>query len=279
MSNINRIDKRFQDLMGKDVPAFIPFITAGDPDLRMTMDLILEFEKRGADIIELGFPFSDPIADGPVIQASYHRALMNGTKVSAILDAIGNLRKRTEIPIVAMVSYSTVFRKGCGAFIECLSDVGVDGVTIPDLPIDEEDNLSEHAEKNNFKIVHFIAPTTPKYRMQLIAQKSQGFIYYISVVGITGARDRLPEDIAQNIGMLKQITTTPIAVGFGVSTPEQVGMIGKIADGIIVGSAIIKAIEKFRNESPGRIVECTGQFVEELIRGAKGLVCRIASKG
>jgi len=267
---MNRIDKKFQELKAKKKTAFIPFITAGDPDLQTTKALILEFEKRGADIIELGIPFSDPIADGPIIQASYYRALVRGIKVAHILDMVSVLRKQSEIPIVSMVSYSTVFKKGCQAFIENSIKAGLDGLTIPDLPVEENNELFEMANKNDFKIVCFVAPTTTDQRMALIAQRAQGFLYYISVVGITGIRDKLPDDIVQNINKLKQMTNTPVAVGFGVSTSEHAKLIGKVADGVIVGSAIMREIEKHANEPLEKLVNCMGEFVGQLALGAKG---------
>lgn len=266
---MNRIDRKFQELKDKRKPAFIPFITAGDPDLQTTKDLIVEFEKSGADIIELGIPFSDPIADGPVIQASYYRALAKGVKVAQILDMVSQLRKESDIPIVSMVSYSIVYKGGYQAFIEKACKAGLDGLTIPDLPVEENDELFEIAKNYNFKLICFIAPTTTNERMAVITQKSQGFLYYISVVGITGVRDTLSDDILQNINKLKQLTSTPICVGFGVSTPEHAKMIGKIADGVVVGSAIIKEVEKYINTSSGELIKNVGEFVGELVNGVK----------
>ncbi len=267
---MNRIDKKFHELKNRKKPAFIPFITAGDPDLETTKALILEFEKRGADIIELGIPFSDPIADGPIIQASYYRALCNGVKVSYIFDMISKIRRESEIPIVSMVSYSTVYKCGHQSFIEKALKAGLDGLTIPDLPVEECHGVFEAAKKNDFKIICFIAPTTTDQRMTLITQKSQGFLYYISVVGITGIRDTLPGDVIENIRKLKQMTNTPVAVGFGVSTPEHANMIGRVADGVIVGSAIVKEIEKYANQPLEKLVKSVGDFVGVLISGAKG---------
>lgn len=267
---MNRIDKKFQELKTKKKPAFIPFITAGDPDLKTTKALILEFEKKGADIIELGIPFSDPIADGPIIQASYYRTLTRGIKVAHILDMVSDLRTQSEIPVVSMISYSTVFKKGYQVFIENSIKAGLDGLTIPDLPVEENDEMFELANKSDFKIVCFVAPTTTEQRMALIAQKVQGFLYYISVVGITGVRDTLSEDIVQNIKKLKQLTKIPVAVGFGVSTAEHAKMIGKIADGVIVGSAIMREIDNHAGEPSEKLVRCVGEFVGQLVLGAKG---------
>ncbi|MDR4507352.1 MAG: tryptophan synthase subunit alpha [Candidatus Brocadiaceae bacterium] len=262
---MNRVDKKFQELKQQKKAAFIPFITAGDPDLSTTRELILELEKKGADIIELGIPFSDPIADGPVIQASYNRALSRGVKVAQILAMVSSLRKESEIPIVAMVSYSIVFKGGGQAFIEKAREAGLDGFTIPDLPVEENDELFKIAKLKDFKLVCFVAPTTTDQRMAFIAQNSQGFLYYISVVGITGTRVRLPDDLVQNINKLRQMTKVPIAVGFGVSTPEHVEMVGKVADGVIVGSAIIKEIEKYANKPAGELVRLVGELVGKLV--------------
>ncbi|MGR3311609.1 MAG: tryptophan synthase subunit alpha, partial [Candidatus Brocadiales bacterium] len=253
-------------------PAFIPFISAGDPDLPTTKSIIFELEKRGADIIELGFPFSDPIADGPTIQASYYRALSKGLKLSQIFDLISDIRKSTlggQIPIVSMVSYSIVFKSGCERFIEMALNAGLDGATIPDLPIEESDEVFKIAEKKDFKIICFVAPTTTEYRRNIIAKKSQGFIYYISVVGITGARDKLPSDMIENIQKLRQLTNIPISIGFGVSTPEHAKTIGQVADGVIVGSALIKIIEKYQDKSLNELIQAVGDFAGSLIVGAK----------
>lgn len=266
---MNRIDKKFRDLKTLKKTAFIPFLTAGDPDLQTTKALILEFEKKGADIIELGIPFSDPIADGPIIQASYYRALGKGLKVANIFDMVSTLRKETEIPLVSMVSYSTVFKGGGKEFVEKAIHAGLDGLTIPDLPVEEDSGIFDVALKKDFKIVCFVAPTTTDQRMALIAEKSQGFLYYISVVGITGIRDKISEDVIQNITKLKRMTNTPIAVGFGVSTPEHAKLIGRVADGVIVGSAIVKEIEKFANEPLDKRIRSVGEFVGKLIQGAK----------
>ncbi|WP_347273572.1 tryptophan synthase subunit alpha [Candidatus Kuenenia sp.] len=268
---MNRIDKKFEELKRKKEPAFIPFITAGDPDIETTEDLILAFEKKGADIIELGVPFSDPIADGPVIQASYHRALEKGVNVAQIFDMISRLRSKTQIPVVGMISYSIVYKFGSKAFVEMALKAGFDGLTIPDLPIEENEEIFEIASKNDLKIVCFVAPTTTNQRMNLITQRTQGFLYYISVVGITGARDMLPDDIIQNINKLKQLTNIPIVVGFGVSTAKQASMVGKIAEGVIVGSAIVREIEKYEHVPHEKLIENVGNFVEELVIGTKNL--------
>ena len=187
---MNRIDAKFKELKEKGVPAFIPFITAGDPSLDATRELILEFDRRGADMIELGVPFSDPIADGPVIQASYFRALSSGIKLFDILELVRDIRKKSEIPIVSMISQSILFKYGCKKFIKDAVNAGLDGATIPDLPIEEAEEIIESGKtEQDFNIACFIAPTTTDSRVDLIVRKSQGFLYYISVVGITGSEN------------------------------------------------------------------------------------------
>jgi tryptophan synthase alpha chain len=247
---VNRIDAKFKELKEKGVPAFIPFITAGDPSLSATRELILEFDRRGADMIELGVPFSDPIADGPVIQASYFRALSSGIKLSNILELVRDIRK-------------------CKKFIKDAVNAGLDGATIPDLPIEEAEEIVETGKGEDFKVACFIAPTTTDSRVDLIVRKSQGFLYYISVVGITGSENTLSEDIVNNIQKIKKITSLPVALGFGISTPGQARMAGKIADGVIVGSAIVREIEKHSNQEIGIMVNEVGEFVGELVNSTK----------
>jgi tryptophan synthase alpha chain len=266
---VNRIDAKFKELKEKGLSAFIPFITAGDPSLDATRELILEFDRRGADMIELGVPFSDPIADGPVIQASYYRALSSGIKLSDILELVRGIRKKSDIPIVSMISQSILFKYGCKEFIKNAVNSGLDGATIPDLPIEEAEEVIETAKGEDFKVACFIAPTTTDSRMNLIVKKSQGFLYYISVVGITGSENTLSEDLVNNIKKIKKVTSLPVALGFGISTPEQARMAGKIADGVIVGSAIVREIEKHSNQDNSILVNKVGAFVGELVHSTK----------
>ena len=266
---MNRIDAKFKELKEKGVPAFIPFITAGDPSLDVTRELILEFDRRGADMIELGVPYSDPIADGPVIQASYYRALSAGIKLSDILELVRDVRKRSEIPIVSMISQSILFKYGCKEFVKSAVNAGLDGATIPDLPIEEAEDIIETGKVEDFKVACFIAPTTTDSRVDLIVRKSQGFLYYISVVGITGSKNELTEEITNNIQKIKKVTSLPVALGFGISTPEQAKMAGKIADGVIVGSAIVREIEKHSSQDNSILVNEVGAFVGELVNSTK----------
>ncbi len=266
---MNRIDAKFKELKEKGVPAFIPFITAGDPSLDATRELILEFDRRGADMIELGVPFSDPIADGPVIQASYYRALSSGIKLSDILELVRDVRKKSDIPIVSMISQSILFKYGCKEFVNNAVNAGLDGATIPDLPIEEAEDIIEAGKVKDFKVACFIAPTTTDSRVDLIVRKSQGFIYYISVVGITGSKNELADEIKNNIQKIKRVTSLPVALGFGISTPEQARMAGGIADGVIVGSAIVREIDRHSNQDCTVLVNEVGEFVGELVHSTK----------
>jgi len=269
---MNRIDQKFAELNSKKEAGFIPYLTAGDPDLATTKSLIAEMEKRGADLIELGIPFSDPIADGPVIQSSHTRALDRGTKLEEVFRAISELRSGDgcEIPIVCMVSYSIVYRCGVASFISRAKAAGIDGATIPDLPVEEADAVFETGAQNDFRIACFATPTTTEKRRTLIAQNSQGFIYYMAFAGVTGARDQLAEDMSENIEALRKLTSLPIALGFGVSTPEQAAEVAKIADAVIVGSAIIRVVEAHVDGPGTELVAAVGDFADSLVKGAKG---------
>jgi tryptophan synthase alpha chain len=237
---MNRIDARLRQLAEKGQAAFIPFFTAGDPDRETTLRLLREAEGAGADLVELGFPFSDPIADGPVIQASYTRALSRGQRLADVFEMVTSARDRCRLPIVGMVSYSIVFRIGFEEFVRRAVASGLDGATIPDLPIEESERYFPLAESLGFRLVCFITPATTGPRRAAIVRHAGGFIYYISVRGITGERATLPPDLVDNIRQLKAMTQVPVAVGFGVSTPDQVRRVAQVADGVIVGSAIVK---------------------------------------
>ena len=239
---VNRIDERFGKLAAEGKAAFIPFVTAGDPDLGTTERIILAIEKQGADVIELGFPFSDPVADGPVIQASYTRALSKGQRTEDIFRMVESVRRASQIPIVAMISYSLVFRTGFDGFLERACRAGMDGATIPDLPVEEMGGPQKAARERGFHLVCFVTPATTARRLSMIVPMAGGFIYYVSVRGITGVRDSLPPDLAQNIGRLKALTRVPVAVGFGISKPEHARAVAQVADGVIVGSALVKCV-------------------------------------
>ena len=260
----NRIDRAFRRARKEKRAAFMPFITAGDPDLAATAAIIEEAARRGADLIELGIPFSDPIADGPTIQASYTRALDAGFTVKAALDMVRDVRTRCKVPILTMVSFSIVSRIGPRAYFKQVASAGIDGLIIPDLPADEGKAITRLAHAAKLHTVYLVAPTTPPERMKEIAKLSRGFIYYISVTGITGARDTLPTDIAEHVGKLRALSDTPVAVGFGISRPEQVRTIAQIADGAIVGSALVKEIHELSNRPREELVKGVGDFLAAL---------------
>jgi len=263
----NRIDQKFKDLKKAKKKAFIAFITAGDPDLKTTSDLIIALGNAGTDIIELGVPFSDPLADGPTIQLSYQRALKKETNLDKILQTVRQVRPFSQVPIALMSSYNPIFHYGEEKFIKAAKSVGIDGLIIPDLPPEEAADLIKFCRKQNISLVFFLSPTTTSQRMKKIVQVSTGFVYYVSLTGVTGSRAVLPDDILSKIKAAKRATKKPICVGFGISTPEQVRSISKVADGVIVGSAIVKQIERLQGQPD--IVDKTVEFVSQLIK-AKG---------
>lgn len=260
---MDRISKKFQYLKQAGKKAFIAFIAAGDPDLETTVQLVPALEKAGADIIELGIPFSDPLADGPTIQAAFERALKKGVTVSKILHAVLRIREVSQVPIALMTSYNPVFHYGEEKFVQDAKTAGVDGIIVPDLPPEEAGNLIALCRKAEMATVFFFSPTTSQGRIGRIVKASSGFIYYVSLTGVTGARRGLPEDLEKNIRKFKKYTDQPICVGFGISTPEQVKTVSKIADGVIVGSAIVKEIEKHRDSAA--IVPLVAEFVKQFI--------------
>ena len=259
---MNRIDELFIKLRSKKKSAFISFVTAGDPDIETTKKLILEFEKNGADLIEIGVPFSDPLADGPTIQASSQRALKKNTNIKDIFSLVKSLRKSTQIPVVLMTYYNPIFHYGEVRFIKEAVECGVDGVIVPDLPPEEAKALIHEARKNGLATVFFITPTTKENRLKLIAEASTGFIYYVSLTGVTGVRDSFSGSIQKKLGMVRKYISLPVCVGFGVSTRQQVQSLSKFADGVIVGSAIVKEIEN--NSGNKNLVKNVGKFVKHL---------------
>jgi tryptophan synthase alpha chain len=227
--------------------AFMPFITAGDPDLAMTGQLIGALAAEGVDLIEIGFPYSDPIADGPVIQASYTRALGKHLHVSEIFAAVrevsgGTSRSHSAPPLVAMVAYAIIFRMGSEAFVCGARDAGFSGLIVPDLPADEARDLAALARAHGLDLIQLIAPTSTEERTRRILETASGFLYCISVAGTTGVRDRLPAELKDQLKWLKAQTELPLAVGFGISRPDQVDELRGLADGVIVGSAIVKEV-------------------------------------
>ncbi|MCS6977670.1 MAG: tryptophan synthase subunit alpha [Gemmatales bacterium] len=327
----NPIDRVFADLRQRGRKAFIPFLTAGDPDLKATGDLFTEVVRHGADLVEIGFPYSDPIADGPVIQASYTRALSRGLKVEQIFAATrewvhrgthvprspdgeptsgehtppasgerklsgptptsseehtekaseqqtlpaseehtppasGERKLSGPTPLLAMVSYSIILRRRPDRFLDEAHAAGYSGLIVPDLPAEESASLVEAARQRDLKLIQLVTPTTPRDRAAFIARQSSGFLYCVSVTGITGARDRLPPQLLDQLAWLRTQTDLPLCVGFGISRPEHVAMLRDHADGIIVGSALVKRVEEGTNRPWPEVVREVGQFVASLVQ-------------
>ena len=259
---MNRIDKKFKELKNKNKKAFIAFITAGYPSLKVTERLILEFAKIGVDIVELGVPFSDPMADGPIIQESSQFALKKNVHLVDILNLVRRVRKKVNTPICLMTYYNPIFCFGEKKFVKDAVSCGVDGIIVPDLPPEEGRPLIKIANRYKLAVVCFISPTTSRERIKRISAISKGFIYYVSLTGVTGPRQALPSDIIDNLKVIKNISKKNICVGFGISSPRQVEQLKKVADGVIVGSAIVKKIKE--NLQKKNLVEIVVRFVASL---------------
>ena len=247
---MDRIHATFDRLRRARRKALIPFVMGGEPTPAVTSQLLLTLEDAGADLIEVGIPFSDPLADGPVIQAASSRALARGVTPLRVLDAVGEAARRLQAPVVVLSYWNPIAqfsRDGApgsaGAFIRAARERGCAGVIVPDLPVEEGQPLREAARRAGFATIFLAAPTSPPARLRAIARASQGFIYYVSVTGTTGARRSLPPTPIHGVRQLKLLTTTPVCVGFGISTPQQARTVAGIADGVIIGSALIQALE------------------------------------
>lgn len=239
--------------------AFIPFITCGDPDLETTYKSVMAAIENGADLIELGIPFSDPTAEGPVIQGANLRALSGGVTTDKIFDLVKRLRSETNTPMVFMTYANVVFSYGSERFISTCSDIGIDGLIIPDLPYEEKDEFLPYCKKYGVDLISLIAPTSGD-RVAMIAKEAEGFIYVVSSLGVTGTRSSIETDLSSIVDIIKKNTDVPCAIGFGISTPAQAHDMAGIADGAIVGSAIIKLLEQYGKDAPGYI----GAYVKSM---------------
>ena len=262
---MNRIEKKFKELKKQRKPALITYICAGDPNLKTTYELVLELEKNGADIVELGVPFSDPIADGPTIQRAALRSLKNNTSLLDIVNLVGKIREKSQVPILLMTYMNPVYQFGLQRLALQAHKSGIDGFIIPDLPPEAGLDIRKVLQKEGVDLVFLASPLTTGQRLDLINKYSSGFIYYVSVTGVTGARAGLPEKIGGQARKLHRQATKPIAVGFGVSNARQIKKLAADFDGIIVGSAIVNIIE--RNLGKKDLVEKVGRFVRNLKRG------------
>jgi len=261
---MNRIDKKFSALKRLKKKAFIAFITAGYPSLKITRLLVKVLEECRVDIVELGVPFSDPLADGPVIQKASEESLKKGTNLYKILRLVRDLRRQTEIPLCLMSYYNPIYRFGEEKFLRQALHSGVDGLIIPDLPPEEAKNLFALSRRYNIHIIPFIAPTTSPMRIRYINRLARGFIYYVSLTGVTGARKKLPLDLIKNLRLVKRLTDKPVCVGFGISLPAHLKQVYQVADGAIVGSALVKII--LQNASKRNLINKIKVYLDKLLK-------------
>ena len=267
MKTPNRIDTKFETLRAHGQCGFIAYITAGDPDLKSTHALVAALEQSGVDIVELGIPFSDPLADGATIQAASGRAIDAGATVAGVLDAVREIRQSSEVPIVLFTYLNPVYVYGFDRFHADAAAAGADGLLILDLPPDEAARNVELMKSHGLLSIRLIAPTTPPERMELIAKSAEGFIYYVSREGVTGEQTSLSADISTQVAEIKKYTSLPVAVGFGISTPEQAAEVAKESDAVVVGSAIVRRIGEHGKSA--ELVQKVAQFVTPIAVAVK----------
>ncbi|HEY3395509.1 MAG TPA: tryptophan synthase subunit alpha [Lacipirellulaceae bacterium] len=259
------IDDLFAELRRENRKALMPFVTAGDPDLDFTAAVLKELIARGCHLCEVGIPYSDPIADGPVIQASYTRALQHKIKLADILKTLGELAPKLNAPLVTMVSYAIVYRHGAERYVDEVRECGIAGLIVPDLPVEESAALANICKARDVSLIQLVTPTTPRERAVRIAETSSGFLYYVSVAGITGERTALPQELVENVGWLRTQSDLPICIGFGISRPEHVKLLAPVADGLIVGSGIVRRIAAANERPRDQVLREVGDYVSELL--------------
>jgi tryptophan synthase alpha chain len=262
---MSSIDQLFTNLRQEKCKALMPFVTAGDPDLAFTAAVLKEVIGRGCHLCEVGIPYSDPIADGPVIQASYTRALAHKIKLCDILKTLGDVAPKVAAPIVTMVSYAIVYRHGAEKYVDEVQHKGLAGLIVPDLPVEESAGLAKICAARDISLIQLVTPTTPRDRAVRIAETSTGFLYYVSVAGITGERTQLPPELVDNVGWLRTQTNLPICIGFGISKPEHVKLLAPVADGLIVGSAIVRRIATAAEQPRDKVLREVGEYIAELL--------------
>jgi tryptophan synthase alpha chain len=261
---MSAVDRVFADLRAAGRKAFMPFVTAGDPDLDFTAEVIRELDRRGATMCEVGIPYSDPIADGPVIQASYTRALARHIKVADILAMLGRVSREIRMPLVTMVSYAIVYRYGLERYVADARAAGVSGAIVPDLLVEEAAELAAVCRPADFNLIQLVTPTTPRQRALRIARSSTGFLYYVSVTGITGERTELPPSLLENVAWLRSQTDLPICIGFGISRPEHMQLLAPVADGLIVGSAVVRRVAEAATHPREAVLRDVGDYAASL---------------
>jgi tryptophan synthase alpha chain len=264
---MNRIVERFARLKREDKKGFIVYIGAGDPDLEATREMAIAFDQAGVDILELGVPFSDPLADGLVNQLAAQRGLESGTTPPRVLKTVTAIRQRSEIPIILYIYFNLIHKAGLERFIKHAAKSGVDGLLVLDLPPEESDNYEALMRKAGLCHIYLVAPTTPEDRIKLIVKRGSGFIYYVSREGVTGMQKQVASNLAQQVAKIRAYTKLPVAVGFGISTPEQAKTVASVADAVVVGSAVVNQIAQ-HGKSP-KLVKHVSQFVESLAVAVK----------
>jgi tryptophan synthase alpha chain len=268
-SREGRIGRKFADLRRRNEAAFIPFLNFGDPEPALTLRLLREIERAGADLVEIGIPFSDPMADGPVLQRSAERALGAGATLRGALDVVTEFRRESELPVILFGYYNPLFRYGVEKIAADARAAGADGFLCVDLPPDEARDLDRAARANGLDLIYLLAPTSTPERLRVVLSKARGFVYFVSVLGVTGVRSSLPENLEGLVSGVRRETQLPIGIGFGISTPEQAGRVAAFADAVIVGSAFARILE----ESPAAdVVQRVGLFastMKEAIRRAR----------
>lgn len=269
---MSAIDDLFKQLKSEGKKAFMPFITAGDPNLEFSAKMLAKLDEAGCHLAELGIPYSDPIADGPVIQASYTRALNAKTKLENIFSMVSEASPKIKMPVVTMVSYAIIYRMGVEKYLDAAIAAGVSGAIVPDLPVDESIELAEKCKARDFSLIQLITPTTPRERAIEIAKQTTGFIYYVSIAGITGERKELPTDLVDNLKWLREQTDLPICVGFGISKPEHAETLKPVCDGMIVGSAIVRKIAKATTEGASEedVLADVSEFSQTMLAAMNG---------
>jgi tryptophan synthase alpha chain len=251
---MNRIVQEFAELKSKGEKAVIPFVTAGDPNLETTEKLVLAMLESGADLVEIGVPFSDPVAEGPVIQKASKRALDAGTTLIAIFETVKQLRNHTQKPLLLMLYLNSIFRFGKERFFGLCADCGVDGVIVPDMPYEERDEIQAVAEKNDVLVISMVAPTSNE-RIAVITAEAKGFLYCVSSTGVTGMRTTFETDFQKFFATIRECTDIPCAVGFGISSPEQAKTAARYCDGVIVGSAVVDLVERYGRNAETKVAE------------------------
>src|SRR5689334_14529739 len=262
---MSRIDQLFTDLRRQNRKAFMPFVTAGDPELDFTEQVIRELDRRGSSMCEVGIPYSDPIADGPVIQASYTRALAKKIKLRDIFAMLGRVSRDVKMPLVTMVSYAIVYRHGLAQYVADAQAAGVAGAIVPDLLVEESADLAKVCQAADFSLIQLVTPTTPRQRAVKIANSSTGFLYYVSVTGITGERTELPPSLLENVGWLRTKTDLPICIGFGINRPEHVKLLAPVADGLIVGSGLVRRVAEAATKPRDSVIQDVGEYTASLL--------------